>query len=476
MGHHACHMSLQEPLAGDHSTERDIAGDSPAGIIQPWVEKLLGHAFDAMLVVDRDASILGANGLALQLLGRTLDEVVGRKARDFIGERPQIDGDQPAHWVIRPDESRLGVSLRRCTGIVPHAQFWLLREATPEPALKAELERESRLLNESQEVGRSGSWELDMETGILRWTLGLCRLLEVADTATTMAIEQTFRYYSKASEKIVREAFEATLTRGVPYDLELEAVTARGKHLWIREVCRARFRDGKLVSLIGVLQDITERRRLSEYLARIADEERTRLGADLHDGLGQELTGFSLLLHALATRAKSESPSLWPELRHLSQMAGAAVASVRDIAHGMLPIALGHGDLKSAIRALANTTRRTLEVRVTTRYQCHNVRPSTGRNAEQLYRIAQEAVTNAVKHGRARRISIAVSEDLEQTSIVVADDGMGFDGIAAPRGMGLQIMHHRARVLGGLIDIQRSKLGGMQVTAVVPSHAGDRGI
>jgi len=228
-----------------------------------------------------------------------------------------------------------------------------------------------------------------METGILRWTLGLCRLLEVADTATTMAIEQTFRYYSKASEKIVREAFEATLTRGVPYDLELEAVTARGKHLWIREVCRARFRDGKLVSLIGVLQDITERRRLSEYLARIADEERTRLGADLHDGLGQELTGFSLLLHALATRAKSESPSLWPELRHLSQMAGAAVASVRDIAHGMLPIALGHGDLKSAIRALANTTRRTLEVRVTTRYQCHNVRPSTGRNAEQLYRIAR---------------------------------------------------------------------------------------
>jgi len=300
--------------------------------------------------------------------------------------------------------------------------------------------------------------------------------LEVAETATTMSIEQTYRYYSKASEKIVREAFEATLTRGVPYDLELEAVTARGKPLWIREVCRPRYRDGRLVALIGVLQDITERRRLSEYLARIADEERTRLGADLHDGLGQELTGFSLLLNALATRAKGEGPSLWPELRRLSQMAGAAVASVRDIAHGMLPIALGHGDLKSAIRALAHTTRRTLHVRITTRYRCRNTGPSTGRLAEQLYRIAQEAVTNAIKHGHARQISISVCEDPDQTSIVVADDGMGFDAIAAPGGMGMQIMHHRARVLGGLIDLQRSKLGGIQVTAVVPGNARDRGI
>ncbi len=441
----------------------------------PRVDQLLGCAFDAMLVVDRRVGIVGANGSALQLLGRTLDEVFGRNAGDFIGEHPLTRGDQPSHCVIRPDESRLGVSLRRCAGVVPHAQIWVLREAAPEPGLKADLERETRLLNEAQEVGRTGSWELDVETGILRWTLGLCRLLEVAETTTTMSIEQTFGYYSKASEKIVREAFEATLTRGVPYDLELEAITARGQSLWIREVCRPRYRDGRLVSLIGVLQDITERRRLSEYLARIADQERTRLGADLHDGVGQELTGFSLLLNALARRAKSEGPSLRPELRRLSQMAGAAVASVRDIAHGMLPIALGHGDLKSAIRTLAHTTRRTLHVRVTTRYRCLNTR-STGRVAEQLYRIAQEAVTNAVKHGRARRISISVCEDLDQTSLVVADDGMGFDAIAAPGGMGMQIMHHRTRVLGGLIDLQRSKWGGIQLTAVVPRNARHGGI
>lgn len=318
-------------------------------------------------------------------------------------------------------------------------------------------------------MGRTGAWELDLETGILRWTLGLRRLLEVPDTTKTMSIEETFNYYSTSSEKIVREAFDATLTRGVPYDLELEAVTARGNRLWVREVCRARYRKGRLVSVIGVLQDITERRNLSEYLARITDEERARLGADLHDGLGQELTGLALLLNALATRSQYETPSLSAELLNMSQLASTAVASVRDIAHGMLPIALRHGDLKSAIQSFAKSTRRTFGVRVTTRYRSDNARYTMERTAEQLYRIAQEAVTNAIKHGRARNISIVVLADFDRTSLWVSDDGIGFDGRATAGGMGLQIMHHRARMLGGLIDIQPSKPGGTLVTAVVPT-------
>lgn len=88
-------MSLQEPPARDHSTERDIAGDSPQGTAQQRIGKLLGCAFDALLVVDRRAGIIAANDPALQLLGRTLDEVVGRKAREFIGEHVPIGGISP---------------------------------------------------------------------------------------------------------------------------------------------------------------------------------------------------------------------------------------------------------------------------------------------------------------------------------------------------------------------------------------------
>jgi signal transduction histidine kinase len=283
-----------------------------------------------------------------------------------------------------------------------------------------------------------------------------------------MTIERTFNFYSPASEIIVREAFNATLTRGIPYDLELEVVTARGNHIWVREVCRTTRRNGQPAALIGVRQDITERRRLGEFLANVADQERTRIGADLHDGLGQELTGLALLLKGLATRAQHEAPGLSKELRHLSQMASSSVASVRDMAHGMLPLALREGDFKRVLHELASSTRRLSGASVSVRYRGEQANFPTGRVAEQLYRIVQESLSNAIKHGRATRISLAVHAKAAKVMVSVSDDGAGFDTARSNTGMGLQIMRDRARMLGGLFDVRRARRGGTRVLCVVP--------
>jgi signal transduction histidine kinase len=460
---------------------RRAADDGPSvGPSIPASPRAFEYSFDGLVTMGADGRITRSNDAACRILGQPLEKIVGKRVQDIVRVRrrsvaksvfaipPHGEGKQLALTLKRPNNSIVDVLVRECPGDSPRERVWILRELTRDGSISDALERQSRLLMEAQRVGRTGAWELDVNTGLLIWTLELRRMMEVPDTTETMAIEDSFKYYSAASELIVREAFHSTVTRGIPYDLELEVVTARGNRFWAREVCRANVRKGRLVSLIGVLQDITERRRLADFLANVADQERARIGADLHDGLGQELTGLSLLLQGLATRSRREAPTLSEDLRNLSQLASSSVASVRDLAHGMLPLALREGDFNKVLRELARTTKRSFGVPVRTRFGGGKAYPPTGRVAEHLFRIAQEAITNAIKHGKARHISISVHASATKIAFSVSDDGIGFDESRVSAGMGLRIMRYRARMLGGLVDIQRARSGGTRILCVVP--------
>jgi len=440
----------------------------------------LAYTFDGILTMNSAGVIKRANHSACGILGQPLDMLIGRRVQDFVQVRrtsvpidifaaPQGDGGhQTAFTLKRRNNSAVDVLVRECHGELPDERMWILRELTPDGLIIEALERQSRLLLEAQRVGRTGAWELDIKTGRVIWTLELRRIMELADMNEEMTIERSFNFYSAASEAIVREAFAATVTSGIPYDLELEVITARGNRIWVREVCRATIRRGRLISLIGVLQDITERRRLADFLAHSADQERGRVGADLHDGLGQELTGFALMLHALAARARREAPALSADLVHLSRLASSSIAAVRDMAHGMLPMALRHGDFKVVLQELARSTRRSSGIRLALRFGGDKAYFPVGRVAEHLYRIAQEAVTNAIKHGRAKRVLISVHGSAAKIRLSVTDDGVGFDSARTNVGMGLEIMRHRVRTLGGLVDIRGARNGGTRVLCVVP--------
>jgi signal transduction histidine kinase len=440
----------------------------------------LAYTFDGVLTMNPAGVISQANHSACGILGQPLDMLIGKRVQDFVQVRrtsvpidifaapPGQGGYQTAFTLKRRNNSAVDVLVRECQGEMPDERVWILRELAPDGLVIEALERQSRLLLEAQRVGRTGAWELDIKTGRVIWTLELRRIMELPDTNEEMTIERSFNFYSAASEAIVREAFTATVTRGIPYDLELEVITARGNRIWVREVCRATIRRGRLISMIGVLQDITERRRLADFLAHTADQERGRVGADLHDGLGQELTGFALMLHALAARSRREAPALTGDLVHLSRLASSSIAAVRDLAHGMLPIAMRHGDFKLVLQELARSTRRSSGVRVASRFSGDKTYFPVGRVAEHLFRIAQEAVTNAIKHGRAKRILISVHGSASKIRFAVSDDGVGIDGRLITVGMGLEIMRHRVRMLGGLVDIRRARTGGTRVFCVVP--------
>jgi len=260
----------------------------------------------------------------------------------------------------------------------------------------------------------------------------------------------------------------ATMKRGAPYDLELEVRTGRGNRIWVREVCRPTMHKGRLVSAIGIAQDITERRRLDRLVGDIATRERASVGADLHDALGQELTGLALLLKSAAIRAAHDGVSVSRELHELSSRASLAVATVRAMAHGILPVEFHVDGLLGALQGFARSTSGALGVLVSVRFRGAKRHLPDGVVAENLYRIAQEATSNAVKHGRAKRLSLHVDSNTMQTVLTASDDGEGIDLDRASQGMGLQIMRYRARLLGGLVDIRRLPKGGTQVRCVVP--------
>lgn len=321
---------------------------------------------------------------------------------------------------------------------------------------------------EAERVGGVGGWELNLATGMMIWTPELRRILGVPPDTGEITLERSYAFYSEASRAIVQEAFNATLAHGTPYDLVLECITARGARIWVREVCRAVMRRGRLASVIGFTQDITEQRRLAGLVNDIANQERARIGADLHDGLGQELTGLALMLGGLAARAAREGSAFAAELEELRRVADTSIETVRDIAHGLLPLKMSQLGFRQALRELARATRAHLGVEVAVRCQGADAHMPVGETAENLYRIAQEAIANAVKHGRARRIALRVNAGATKIIFAATDDGRGIDLEAHGEGMGLEIMRYRTRMLGGLLDIRPLPRGGTRLRCVMP--------
>ena len=459
------------------------AGSSKSVPVRAALRVLFEDSVDGMLLINRREQIVEANVRAARLLGRTPDDLIGKRVRDLVkvhhrsaplDSPPTCDVPHAPDTLLtleRRDKSLVDVIARDVRNVAPRMCVRILREVATETPVVEALEKKSRLLEAMERVGRIGAWEIDVNAGIVVRTPEMCRIMEVTSTDELMSsIEDSYSYYTESSRPIIREALTAALTRGTPYDLELEVVTGRGNRIWVREVCCATMRKGWLVSLFGIAQDITERRRLGELVANAANRERARLGADLHDGLGQDLTGLSLLLRSAATRAERDCRSLAPELSAISSLASKAVETARAIAHGMLPVGLGDGGFAGALQRLSRSTIAAFGVTVTVRYRGDPQYRPNGTGAENLYRITQEAITNAVKHGHPKRISLYLNTSETQTVLVISNDGDRIDLNRVSEGMGFQIMRYRARMLGGLVDVQPVPKGGTRVRCVVPRN------
>ena len=226
------------------------------------------------------------------------------------------------------------------------------------------------------------------------------------------------------------------------------------------------FDNGKPVEYLGTVMEITERKRLEREVLEISERERLRIGQDLHDDLCQQLTSIAFTSRLLQQRLATRSPSEAQVAEEIVQAVQQLTARTRDLAKGLHPVRLETNGLAATLRELATTIESVF--RVTCRFRHPPGRSSATISdptvAIQLYRIAQEAATNAVKHGRAKNISMNLNMVRGRVELSIADDGSGIALTPKRQGMGLQIMHQRAHVIGATLSITRRQQGGTLVT------------
>ncbi|HWY95370.1 MAG TPA: PAS domain S-box protein [Steroidobacteraceae bacterium] len=219
--------------------------------------------------------------------------------------------------------------------------------------------------------------------------------------------------------------------------------------------------------ILFVVQDVSERKQLESEIIEITNRERRRLGADLHDGLGQELTGISLMLRSLAKRAGLAAFEAVPELDEIIALVNHAIQSARKMALGISPVTLERGGLLPALQTLIGWSRASYSVDVRLRLSVRSPLLIGESAAAHLYLIVQEAINNAVKHGRARSIAVTVRTNRARLSLSITDDGVGIaDNPARGAGMGLKLMEYRCAVIGGVMKIKRLPDGGTRIRCV----------
>lgn len=227
--------------------------------------------------------------------------------------------------------------------------------------------------------------------------------------------------------------------------------------------------DGRVVGCVGVATNVTERQRLQRHVLEISDREQARIGQEIHDGLCQELVGLAFDVNSLEAALSARQHPLAAQAARISACLDQAITETRRIARGLFPVSLETEGLSLAIEALARMT--SSRFAIPCRFAASGpVEEPPTRMAINLYRIVQEAVTNAVKHSGARSIAIQLHRLPDEFEITIEDDGRGIspNSPRRPDAMGLHIMQYRAGLIGARLHIDPRQQGGTVVSCCLP--------
>lgn len=291
--------------------------------------------------------------------------------------------------------------------------------------------------------------------------------------ATGYTPEQTIgqRLSKLISLRTVQQRLQAGVPEGSRFAEETSSYSSPQGERWGEwRVGPVQDQAGKNTHWVIIFRDITERKRLEREILEISDQERRRIGQDLHDGLCQHLAGIELMSQVLeqklAARSKADATRAGEIARHVRE----AISQTRSLARGLSPVTLESEGLALGLQELAANTEKMFGI--SCRVECPApVRVTATPAATHLYRIAQEAVSNAFKHGKASQVTIRLELDGARIRLTVLDNGSGFS--QAPNshdGMGLRIMQYRAGMLGGTLTVERNPAGGTRVVCLVPEN------
>ena len=439
---------------------------------------------------DQDGRTTFINSLMADMLGYRKDEIQGQPifafldqagaalARSQVASRKQGNTEVFTHdfEFIRKDGTRLST-------LVSTAPLWdeaggyvgataAVMDITERKRTEEALRRSEAMLAKAEHLAGIGSFDRDIATQKVRHSDGFLRIFGLKPRDTADTTEAFLPYIHEDDRGRIMDAIRKSVAEGAPYREEYRIRRPDGTETTVHAEGEVSKDDaGRPVRFFGWVQDIAERRELEEKVLQISDRERRNIGHDLHDDLGQQLTGIALLGRALQERLSAQSSPEAEAMAVLLRHVDSALVHVRELARGLESAPARPEGLLEALAGLAAHVRSTSQVscRLEADPSALVRDPSV---ANQLYRIAQEAVHNAVRHGRPKKIAITLTEDDRGLNLTVADDGAGL--LESPKkdaGMGLDIMRHRASLIHGTLTIASQTGKGTEIICRIPAAA-----
>ncbi len=317
----------------------------------------------------------------------------------------------------------------------------------------------------SEEIAHIGHWTWRLRDNRAWWSRELYRIFGFTPDCPP-TIDALARAVHPDDRARVIAFGRILLANAVPDDvIECRIVAADGvtRHILSTIGGCLRDDDGTITQISGVVHDVTARKSAEAEVLRIGEEERRRVAADLHDGVLQELTGIALLTASVRRELESGREAPAERLQRIERAIVQAIDHTRQIASAVDPLFPGASGLVGALRSLTRAVEETHGVRCTLQESSTKGCVDDPVVAQQVYRIAQEAVRNAVRHARAVHVRIGLDADGDGIRLSIVDDGRGLAAERFGAGLGFNVMRYRAGLIGGSLTIGPGKDGGTVV-------------
>lgn len=253
-----------------------------------------------------------------------------------------------------------------------------------------------------------------------------------------------------------------------PASIDYRVVDAQGSVLWLRHLVETLDVTQGVRRIHGFVTDIQTEKEYQLESLRVSEREQNRIGQDLHDDLCQVLAGVSCLMRVFEGRVAAKVPEELPSLKELNDQIIDAMHRTRALTHGLFPGKIQIADIRGALLELASQVKARFKVDISTQF-AGRFPKHTSSQIIQIYRISQEAMSNAIKHGRATAINVQLTASDHAMELTITDNG---DGLPAKEnatpGVGLNIMKYRAALLGGDISVANCEPRGARVSLRYP--------
>ncbi len=454
----------------------------------PSVESILNTVIDAIIAIDENGIMQSANPAVEKLFGYMPEELIGKNVSILMPNPYSSEHDQYLRNYMRTGEAKiigigrevvgkkkdgtifpiyLGVSEGRKEG---NKRFFtgVIRDITEMKRYQDDLKKQNEFTATVLNTVRSLIMVLDKQGRIINFNRA-CE--ETTGYSFQEVAGKNFWDFFLAFEDkdLAVRNFLVSDPKKFPNHFETLWLAKDGEKRLITWSNSGLFdRKGNLEHVIGTGIDITERRNLEKTVLEITKKEQQRIGQELHDGLAQHLTSTAIVAKVLEKKLVDGPAGTVKEAKRVVGLINQAVAQTRELAQGLYALEMQSDDLFSSLKKLARETEKTVGLHCT--FEAKDSMPIKSEMAMHLYRIAREAVNNAVKHGQGENVWIRFErKGNHEAQLTIENDGKSFvKGGPKQKGLGMHIMRSRASVLNASLSVEPRPKGGAVVICVLP--------